>query len=330
MADESTGRRVLVTGSTGFLGRHLLDLLTERNFDVVCLVRKGTDTRILDGRPVSRAAADYSDPASLKRALAGVRYVFHLGAVLGGNDEQEFFCGNVEATQRLSAACLSMAPHPRFIFASSIAAAGPSKHGVGKDETEPCEPGSAYGRSKLLAERALEAVQPELPLVIVRLPNLLGLGQPQLRATMALVRIRIVPILGGRRRRTSICFAQDAARALLLAAESSPGLGEVYYATDGGSYSWQDLVEPLARELAPGPVLRLRTPVLVGIAALIETWARIRGATPSVTVGDILSASRDDWLFDDTRIRRVLGFAPRVAFAAEMARLARAYREGWF
>jgi nucleoside-diphosphate-sugar epimerase len=330
MATGSTRQRVLVSGSTGFLGRHLLDELAERGYEAVCLVRPETDTRILDGRPVIRAAADYSDPAALHRAIAGVRYVFHLGAVLCGNHEQAFFRGNVEATQQLAGACLKVAPPPRFIFASSIAAAGPSRNGVGKSETDPCEPVSAYGRSKLLAERALVALRPGLSLVIVRLPNLLGLGQQQLRTTMSLVRSRIVPIPGGRHRKTSICFAQDAARALLLVAESSPGLGEVYYATDGRSYSWRDLVEPLARVLAPGPVLRVRTPMLVAIAALIQTWARIRRATPSVTVGDILSASRHDWLFDDTRIRRGLGFTPRVDFATEMARLAHAYREGRF
>ena len=321
--------RVLVTGSTGFLGRHLLDLLAERGYEAVCLIRPETDARVLDGRAVVRAEADYADAGSLRRALRGVRFVFHLGAVLDGRDEQALFRGNVEATQQLAGACLTYATPPRFVYASSIAAAGPSA-GRPKLETDPCEPVSSYGRSKLLGEQGLNALLPALPLVVLRLPNLVGLGQWQLRSVMALVRRRIVPVLGGPRRRTSICFAQDAARALLLAAERSAGEGEVYFATDGGSYTWEELVNPLVRELAPGPVLRLGLPPLLGAAALLQAWASARRVSPAVTIGDVLSARRHDWLFDDALIRRRLEWTPSVEFASEMPRLARAFREGRF
>lgn len=326
----ATQGRVLVTGSTGFLGRHLLDLLAVRGYEAVCLVRPETDARVLDGRPVVRVEADYADVASLRRAVQGARFVFHLGAVLGASDEQAFFQGNVAATQSLAAACLNSSTPPRFIFASSIAAAGPSRDGRPKTEMDPCEPVSAYGRSKLLAESALAALRPALPLVVLRLPNLLGRGQAQLRSAMSLIRRRIVPTLGDGRRRTSISFAQDAARALLLAAERSPGLGEAYYVTDGKSYSWRDLVEPLVGELAPGPVLRLPAVALFGVAALAEGWSRMRRAPPALTIGDVVSVVSRDWVYDDTLIRSRLGYAPSVEFATEMTRLARAYREGRF
>lgn len=328
MAPAAPQGRVLVTGSTGFLGRHLLDHLAARGYAAVCLIRPATDARVLVGRPVVRAAADYDDADSLDRALAGVRCVFHLGAVLDGRDERALFRANVEATQLLAAACLRSERPPRFVFASSISAAGPSSDGRRMRETDPCAPVTAYGRTKLLAERALAALRPQLPLVVLRFPNLLGEGQRQLGTTMSLVRRHIVPVPGSPRTRTSICFAPDAARALVLAAERSPCQGEVYYATDGGAYTWQDLVEPLVRELVSGPVLRLRAPVLAGIAALIQAWAGLRGSTPVLTVDDILSTRRYNWLYDDTLIRTRLGWAPRVAFAAEMPRLARAFREG--
>lgn len=323
--------RVLVTGSTGFLGRHLLDLLAERGYETVCLIRRETAAAALDGRPVVRVEADYADAASLQRALRGVRFVFHLGAVvLEHGDERALFRANVDATEQLARACVELDPAPRFVFASSIAAVGPSTPDRPKAESDPSAPVSAYGRSKLLAERALAALRPALPLVVLRLPNLVGTGQQQLRNVMSLVRRRIVPVLGGPRRRTSICFAQDAARALLLAAERSPGEGEAYFATDGGSYTWEELVDPLVRELAPGPVLRLRAPLLLGAAALVQAWARVSGASPSVTIGDVLSTRRYDWLYDDSLIRDRLGYVPAVEFATEMPRLARAFREGRF
>ena len=330
MPSAASGGRVLVTGSTGFLGRHLLDLLIERGYEPVCLIRPETDVRSLDGRPVVRVEADYTDPSSLQRAVQGVRFVFHLGAVLSARDEQAFFQGNVAATQLLAAACLNGSTPPRFIYASSIAAAGPSRDGRPKREAEPCEPVSAYGRSKLLAEKALGALCPALPLVALRLPNLLGRGQAQLRSTMSFIRRGIVPALGNGRRRTSICFAQDAARALLLVAEHGPARGEVYYVTDGTSYSWRELVEPLVEELAPRLLLRVPTAALLGVAALAEAWARLRRSVPPLTIGDVRSAASYDWVYDDSRIRGRLGWAPTVEFAPEMTLLARAFRDGRF
>jgi len=330
MPPATSRGRVLVTGSTGFLGRHLLDLLIARGYEPVCLVRPQTDAGSLDGRPVVRADGDYTDAASLQRALRGVRFVVHLGAALSASDEQVFFQANVAATQLLAAACLNGTTPPRFIFASSIAAAGPSSDGRPKREAEPCEPVSAYGRSKLLAEKALAALCPALPLVILRLPNLLGRGQSQLRSTMSLIRRGIVPALGNGHRRTSICFAQDAARALLLAAERSPARGEVYYVTLGTSYSWRELVQPLVEELAPRLLLRVPTPALLAAAALAQAWARLRRSVPLLTIGDVRSAVSYDWVYDDSLIRRRLGWAPTVEFAPEMTRLAREFRDGRF
>ncbi len=320
--------RVLVTGSTGFLGRHLVDHLLQRGYEVACLVRPRTDVRALNGRHIVRADADYADPASLGRALEGVRTVFHLGALLDGRDEAALFRANVEATQLLAAACLRRPEPPRFVYASSISAAGPSPDGRPRTESDPCAPVSAYGRSKLLAERGLAALLPALPLVVLRLPNILGEGQPKLASTTSLVRRRIVPIPGTRRTRTSIVFAQDAARALVLAAERSPGKGEVYFVTGGAAYTWQELVEPFVDELVRGPVLRLRSPVLAAVAALIQGWSAVRGIRPVVTVSDVLSTRRHSWVFDDALIRERLGWEPSVDFASEMRRLARVYGNG--
>ena len=328
MAAAGAPGRVLVTGGTGFLGRHLLDLLADGTREVAVLVRKETDRRGLAGRPVVPVAGDYDDPASLSRALAGVKRVYHLGAAVDEQHEEILERVNVGATRALAEACLRTASDPPlFVYASSISASGPSRPGRLKTEAEPCRPVSPYGRSKLKAERILLSMSPLLPSVILRLPNLIGMGQRQMETTMALIARRIVPIPGNRDRQTSLCAAADAARALLLAAEQSPGRGEIYNVSDGAAYRWEDIVAPLVRVLAPGPVLRLRTPALIAAAALMEAWAGVRRAAPRLTVHDVRSARENYWVFDDSKIRRELGFRPAVSVEKELDRIARAYKD---
>ena len=328
MRSPANSGRVLVTGGTGFLGRHLIELLTDGTHEIGVLVRRDTDKSLWAGRAVIPLEADYDDAASLRRALTGVTVVFHLGAAVDDLDEETLDRGNVQATRALSEACLQTGSRPPlFVYASSISAAGPSTPGRPRTEEEPCRPVSAYGRSKLRAERLLQERGPALPSVILRLPNLIGEGQRQLRTTMALVSRRIVPIPGNGDRQTSLCTATDAARALLLAAERSPGRGEIYNVNDGGAYRWEDIVESLVRVLAPGPVVRLRTPMLIAAAALMEAWAGIRKAAPRFSVHDVRNTHRNYWVFDGSKFRRELGFEPTVALEPELKRIARAFRD---
>ena len=76
--------RVLVTGSTGFLGGQLCRALCARGHDVVAFHRPTSPTRALDGLPVEHALGDLTQPDTLAAPMQGVEAVFHTAAVLGG------------------------------------------------------------------------------------------------------------------------------------------------------------------------------------------------------------------------------------------------------
>jgi dihydroflavonol-4-reductase len=328
MHPEADGGRALVTGGTGFLGGHLLDLLADGKREVAVLLRKDSRRSLLSGRPVIPLEADYDDESSLRRALSGVSCVYHLGAAVDATDEEILERANVRATAALAGACLRLGSRaPMFVYASSISASGPSIPGRPKTEEDPCRPISAYGRSKREAERIVRALGADLPSVILRLPNIIGTGQRQLRAAMSLISRRIVPIPGNGDHQTSLLSAADAARALRLAAARSPGRGEVYNVGDGRAYRWEDIVAPLTRILAPGPVVRLRTPLLIAAGAVVETWAAMRKDAPRLTVHDVCSVFRNYWVFDDSKIRRELGFRSMDTIEMELTKMARSFRD---
>lgn len=323
--------KALITGASGFIGNRLASRLAGDGHDVVCLVRRASRTAGLEGPKIRLAIGDVSDPATLDAALRDRDHVFHLAAVVQAADEPAYEAVNAGGTRNLVAAALRVAPGlERFVLVSSIAAAGPSgPDRPGTEDDEP-RPVTAYGRSKLAAERAVLEAAGRLPVTIVRPPNVLGPGSKELERAIRLVRRRVVPDLGDGRPRTSLIDVDDLVDALVLVASENGAVGRTYYATDGRAYAWPEITEALAEELGVGR-LRIRVPVAAQLltAGLAESAARLTGRPPFLT-RDIVRAGRDFfWIYDGSRIRLELGFQPRrtmrdsVRTAVEAARAGR-------
>ena len=73
----------LVTGATGLLGSHIVEQLHKRGRPVRALVRRSSDTTWLETLPVEIVRGDVTDPASIERAMQGVRTVYHAAARVG-------------------------------------------------------------------------------------------------------------------------------------------------------------------------------------------------------------------------------------------------------
>ncbi len=307
--------KALVTGASGFIGSHMVDALLEKKWNVTALVRKATDTKWLESRGVHLVHADYDDGASLERATAGMDVVFHLGAVLKAMDWETYYRGNALGTERLLEACLK-SPHPlkRFVFCSSIAAAGASPKGSPKNEEAPCTPTSLYGKSKHAAEKIVDTYKGQLPIVTIRPPNVLGPGQKEMKAVIKLIQKRIIPLLGNGEKQTSICYVDDVVDAMILAAEHENALGQTYFVTDNREYSWREMLETIARKLGIKWALRLPYPMLYTIATLSEWISKMTGAAPLLKRSDVLSARNNYWLFNSDKIQEELGFVPKVPF----------------
>jgi dihydroflavonol-4-reductase len=322
--------RALITGASGFIGRRLARKLASDGHDVVCLVRRTSRTVGLESPSIGLAVGDVTDPASLETALRGRDHVFHLAAVVQAADETAYEKVNVAGTRNLIEAALRAAPAlERFVLVSSIAAAGPSgPDRLGTEDDEP-RPATAYGRSKLAAERAVLQAAARLPATIVRPPNVIGPGSPDLERAMDLLRRRIVPAIGDKRPRTSLIDVDDLVDALILVAGDARAVGRTFYVTDGRAYAWPEVTEALAAELAVG---RLRVGVPFGAqllaAGVTEAAARLTGRSPALT-RDIVRAGHDSfWLYDSSRIREELGFRPATSMRESIRRAVEAYRAG--
>ena len=81
-------KTAFVTGATGFVGSHLVDQLLERGYTVKCLTRKTSNLRWLEGKNVELCEGSLSNKDSLKKAIVGCNYIFHVAGVLFGKTEE--------------------------------------------------------------------------------------------------------------------------------------------------------------------------------------------------------------------------------------------------
>jgi dihydroflavonol-4-reductase len=177
----STRLKAFVTGATGFVGSHVARLLAEQGADLRLLVRPTSKLDNIRDIHAEHATGDLRDPASLKIAMSGCDYVFHVAADyrLWAPDPREMYASNVEGTRAIIQAAQE-AGIKRVIYCSSVATMGFTDQAVPVKESDPVTIAHMIGhykRSKFMAEQiALEAGNSGANVVVVNPTTPVGEG----------------------------------------------------------------------------------------------------------------------------------------------------------
>jgi len=260
---------ILVTGGTGFIGRHLVPALVSRQESVRVLVR---DEERAKGLPASaeRARGDIADPGSLVAALAGVRAVVHLAAVMDGVPDHAsgMQAANVEGSRGLARVAAS-AGVEHFVHVSSAGVYGSRYTPEPFTERDEPEPSTAYERTKLAAERAVRDEAPAW--TVLRPTGVFGPGRAQTEAFLRTVQSRRLWLFGGTDTLFNPVYVGDVVAAVLMSLEKDAARGEVINVGGDRVVSYRDLVGAWARALGTA-VYRIRIP-----RALTQTGAGVAG-----------------------------------------------------
>ncbi len=329
--------RVLVTGATGFIGRHLVRRLVSLGEDVVCLVRHTSELDDLDRMGVEFRFGDVREPESLMRAVEDVVVVYHLAAVTRAVGPDDLFAVNEGGVANIAAACARLDPPPTLVLVSSIAAAGPSGEGP-HVEGDRLAPISDYGRSKAAGERAARARAAAVPTTIVRAPVVFGEHDLETLDLFRLARRgwHVVPTL--REHRLSLVHASDLAHLLQTAADRGerlpPGAsrhdGEgVYYAAYDEHPTFADLGPMLAHAVGQQRLRIVHTPPQLtwGLAAFGELAARVRRRASLFNLDKAKEATAGSWTCSPAKATEALGVRFRMSAAERLAQTADWYRQ---
>lgn len=230
--------KVVVTGTSGFIGSNLRDALLRGGADVISLLRPVSPPSS-KGRSVGVA---YDDLDGLTRLMADERpdYVFHVAGATKGVRYEDFRSANVVPTENLARALVQAHPGvKRYLLVSSQTAWGPSNDGPPVRETDPPRPVEHYGRSKLEAERALAGQA--LPWTIVRPSAVYGPAEVDMFNLFKAARSGVNLYFGNRDKRLSAVYVDDLLDAMVNAAQADTTRGKGYFISDGKPYTWDQV-----------------------------------------------------------------------------------------
>lgn len=332
--------RILITGATGFVGRHLTRALVETGACVTCLVRGSSSTRHLPAQ-ARTVTACLSTGQGLDTALEGQDAVIHMAALLFGLGWQDYLHSNAQAAQCLA---LALQKHggqvQRFVQVSSLAATGPSAQGAGVEDDTPPAPVSAYGWSKYMTEQILGAALGER-MVTLRPPIIYGSGDKGLLPYFQAAQKGFIVSPGVNRHfPVSAVHVQDMVQAIMLCLQTKAH--GVYHLNDGAQHTMTGLGLAIAAALQTQGRTTARAPRVVSIplfvmgaaAQVAGLWGqmavRFGQRAPSWNPDKFREARQAGWLCSSTRIHEELGYTPGISLEQGMAEAVTGYRqEGW-
>jgi len=305
--------KAFVTGATGFVGSHVARALAERGAELCLLVRSTSRTDNIADLRAEIVPGDLRDPASLKDAMRGCEFVFHVAADyrLWVPDPEEMYRANVEGTRAIIQAALASGVH-RVIYCSSVATMGFSSDGTVADENSPVSLDDMVGhykRSKFMAEQvALEAGRSGANVVVVNPTT--PIGENDLKPTPT-GRI-IVDFLNKKfpayvDTGLNLADVREVARGHLLAMEKAiPG---ERYILGGEDLTLKQILDKLAVLTGlPSPTAKVPHAVAMGFAVLDQFFTgTLRGKEPRATV-DAVRMGRKKMFASSAKAERELGY----------------------
>ncbi|MEX0928951.1 MAG: NAD-dependent epimerase/dehydratase family protein [Balneolales bacterium] len=242
LTHEINGKRILITGGTGFIGGRLIEILkTGFDVDVRVLVSNFSNVARIARFPIDMVKGDILNPEDVRRAARGCDVVFHCAYGNSGTREKRKRI-NIEGTKNILSACMETEVK-RLVHLSTIMVYGHT----GDEEIDETAPhvhsGGLYSDSKLEAEQLIRNAQPKnnLSTVILQPTAVYGPYAPVWGVNVLdQLKNGLVMLINGGNGFCNAVYIDDLVNAMLLAAVNDVADGESIIISGEYPISWQD------------------------------------------------------------------------------------------
>jgi len=302
---------VLLTGSSGFVGSHILEVLLERNITTRLLLRPTANrqwlrpyldrVRVCDG---SITAAE-----TLPAAVQGVTHIIHCAGLTKSYRSQDFYRVNEGGVRNLVAAIDTTGVRlRRLVLISSLAAMGPAGSDSPARESDPPRPISEYGRSKLAGEQVLRE-SGSVPYVILRPSGVYGPRDTDFLRLFQAVRFHLNPCFGGGRQPLSLLHVADLAKVTAVALTQAGVDGGCFHVATDEVVTARELGQEVARQMECWTIpLRLPLSALWPVCLAQEMVFRLSGKPQILTRLKYPELVAPGWVCSVEQLRKVMGW----------------------
>jgi len=345
-------RTAFVTGGAGFIGSHLSELLLENGWNVKILVRNGemhqayNDTvysevvDLLRGKGAEIFEGDLKDIKSFSKELEAVDVVFHVAGVAYpyyGLPDEVYFQINTDASVNLAKECEKRGVN-RFVYISSIEAAGPSLDGRPLTEESSRNPTDAYGVSKKKSEDFLLELNKNsnMGISIVRPPMTYGERSPLLSRAFNVIKSGYFPMFGKKDAYFEFCYVKNLVYGIYLVGTKEEAIGNVYFISEE-SYKIIETMREIGREIGNEiRIIRIPKSVAYKLGRFMEILSVILPFYPfrGDEIGSpLFSRKTVDWVTNDQYIcstkkaENQLGYKPKYSRGDGITNIIKWYRE---
>jgi predicted dehydrogenase/nucleoside-diphosphate-sugar epimerase len=322
----SGSAKVLVTGATGLIGRHLVQRLLQKGEHVRILARRQPPPEWMNNDNIEVFLGDLGDPDAVDRAVAGTEIVYHVGATMVGGpvDHQR---GTVCGTQNVVDSVLRHQVQ-RLVYISSLSclhAAVEGRDGV-VTENWPVEPfpsrRGAYTQAKTEAEQIVrKAVRDRnLRAVLLRPGRVVDPEVLQLTPDVARRVGRFFIVLGDGTQELPLVYVDDVANAIELAAENSKFDGTVFHIVGQAHLTQNQMVHDFIRKGSiKAKVVHLPLAIVYSLALGLEVLSKVLKRSAPLSIYRVKSAMAR-LRFDCHLAEKEISWRPRVGSVSELQR----------
>ncbi len=323
---------ILVTGATGFLGSALVTELVRREpgEEIRILARNESKARKQFGDAVTIVSGDITGEEPVRRAVNGASVVYHFSGRLyhPSTSAALYYQTHVEGTRNLLAACEGQSQLRRVVHCSTTGVLGVTGRTPAAEDA-PFAPTNPYEETKLQGELlAFQAYKERgLPVSIARPGMVYGPGDLHLLGFFASIKKGLPCLIDKGKTLIHPIYIDDMVEAFLLCAERPEAVGRSYNFAGERPVSFRELVSAIARALGKsssgGSIPLWLANLASDIFALLPGF---KGEDAPLTRSRVkfLTNSR---VYDISRARDELGFAPRVELDEGMRYTARWYQK---
>lgn len=305
--------KAFITGATGFVGSHVARALAAEGAELRLLVRPTSRKDNIADLRAETVVGDLRKPESLKQAMAGCEFVFHVAADyrLWVRDPQEMYRANVEGTRAIIEAAQQSGVR-RVIYTSSVATMGFTNEGHIATETSPVSINDMVGhykRSKFMAEEiALETGRKGANVVVVNPTTPIGeydiKPTPTGRIVVDFLKRKFPAYVDTG---LNLADVKEVARGHLLAMEKArPG---ERYILGGENLTLKQILDKLAAMTGlPSPKTKVPHAVAMGFAVFDQFFTgMVMGKEPRATI-DAVKMGRKKMFASSAKAERELGY----------------------